>query len=277
MNNFFKVNDLLNILNKYKVIKLFDFIKNQAFIYIVGGFTRDFFSKKIINKDIDIVIFTKKNKAKIIQKIIKKFISFKNFIYYKKFFSISFIYNRFYFNINFARKEFYRNNKLIYKFHDVKLIDDIKRRDITINSIYFEIFSKKIIYKFDTFDVKKSFIKIINLNFFLKDVSRIFRILSLMCRGFYSTVFDNILLMKKMANIIVSDCNSYRSKYILQKYKNNLHFMFLLRFLLSYQDKYGIVILEQFWENIRKYNFLRSIFIKVSDYKKFQKLYYNVT
>lgn len=109
------------------IFKILDTIENEGYeAYIVGGYVRDFLLDKK-SKDIDIATNAS------INVLGKLFCGNK---VYEKYSCIKFNIDDFNFSITSYRKELaYENNKPINITNDCTLIEDLNRRDFTINSI----------------------------------------------------------------------------------------------------------------------------------------------
>tara|TARA_B100000965_G_C19590636_1_gene757804 strand:+ start:604 stop:1848 length:1245 start_codon:yes stop_codon:yes gene_type:complete len=155
---------------------------NNIKIAIVGGYIRDLLIKKIHNIeihdfiDIDIVI---EGSSILLAKYIKKNIHNVELCLIKEFD----IYNTVEININnikidiaSAREEFYLAPGLNPTVKDSTILEDLKRRDFSINAIAFEILDKKIYDLFEGINhIKDKKLNLLHGNSIKDDPSRILR------------------------------------------------------------------------------------------------------
>lgn len=149
--------------------------KSQNFkVYLIGGVIRDRLLGFDDFKDIDITVegdfekfveYFKIYFAKNIKKELKS-----NLKTYK------FIMDDCFFDLNFTRKEIYPENGMLPQLFKSDIIDDIKRRDFTINSISFDLQNKEFLDPLNGInDLKLKIIKENRKNLFIEDPTRIFR------------------------------------------------------------------------------------------------------
>ena len=174
---------LLNIpFNLYSLICRYIELNKNIKIALVGGYIRDLLIKKIhkmrsINPiDLDIVI---EGSAISLAKFIKKNIKDVDICLIKEFE----IYNTVELNINnlkidiaSAREEIYEAPGLNPVVKESTILQDLKRRDISINAIAFEISKRKIYDLFDGINhIKKKEIHLLHSNSIKDDPSRLLR------------------------------------------------------------------------------------------------------
>ena len=105
---------------------------NQLESYVIGGYVRDHLIGKTGSKDIDILIVGNGIKA---AKSIAKKLKIKKVIVYKNFGTAMFKFKNFEIEFVGTRKESYDKNSRNPEVKPGSLIDDLNRRDFTINTI----------------------------------------------------------------------------------------------------------------------------------------------
>ena len=106
--------------------------KNELESYVIGGYVRDHLIGKTGSKDIDILIVGNGIKA---AKNIAKKLKIKKVIVYKNFGTAMFKFKNFEIEFVGTRKESYDKNSRNPEIKPGSLIDDLNRRDFTINTI----------------------------------------------------------------------------------------------------------------------------------------------
>ena len=106
--------------------------KNELESYVIGGYVRDHLIGKTGSKDIDILIVGNGIKA---AKNIAKKLKIKKVIVYKNFGTAMFKFKNFEIEFVGTRKESYDKNSRNPEVKPRSLIDDLNRRDFTINTI----------------------------------------------------------------------------------------------------------------------------------------------
>ncbi len=175
--------ELLNIpFNLYNLIYEYTELNKNVKIAFVGGYIRDLLIKDIhkLNSikpiDLDIVI---EGSAISLAKFIKKNIKDVEICLIKEFE----IYNTVELNINnikidiaSAREEIYQSPGANPLVKDATILQDLKRRDISINSIAFEISQRRIYDLFEGINhIKKKEIHLLHKNSIRDDPSRLLR------------------------------------------------------------------------------------------------------
>lgn len=130
---------------------------------LVGGVPRDYFIyKKILKiKELDILIEDIKNEN-LVEKILKFLINFykgdiEKSVYHDKFLTANIVFKGYNIDLITARTEKYLNIASLPSVYPTTLINDLLRRDITINSILFQrIDFKENIHYFKVIDINNS-------------------------------------------------------------------------------------------------------------------------
>lgn len=159
-----------------QIINLSNLFKDDLKLYIVGGALRDYFLNKIPN-DFD---FTTKAKPNQILEILK---NYQTFQIGEKYGTIGVLFEGVKYEITTFRSDgIYLNNRhpnnVIFKNN---IIEDLKRRDFTINALAYDICENKIIDEFNGIkDLKNKIIDCIGepKDRFSEDALRIFRAFS---------------------------------------------------------------------------------------------------
>lgn len=217
--------DVLNSINKIT--------KNEE-IYLVGGYLRNYFLKKEISKDRDLVCI---NNAKEIAKEIAKelnatFIELdeKNQIY----------------RVVLQDKENYFD---ISNALENDILKDAKRRDFTINSIFYDINKKEIYDPLNGInDIKNKIIKTSNLNNLDEDPLRYLRMYRFMSQTGFS-IEKNLEIYSKNNFKKVLTCAKERINYeILQIFSGN----FLTETLLKMHENNELEVIFPFVKEIKR-------------------------
>ena len=258
------INFIIDYCKKYK-------ISNQIKIYLVGGFVRDFFNNNFednydldiaIDGDIDKFAISIANELKITP---KKSHGFLNYKIQTESFSL---------DIAHCRTEKYINPGELPKWNKSNIIEDLYRRDFTINALAIEILENN----FNLIDplkgiedINNKIIKSINSNSFSDDPTRIYRCIKYKIR----LDFDLDLSTKMNINNSINEVENI-SKFrknneilkILQENKvhkiieyimnnKNLENIFPIRFMerISYID-------QKYWNTL---NLVYKIFFAMID------------
>lgn len=143
-------------------------------IYLIGGVVRDKFLGTDDFSDIDVAV----------EGDIGKFVSYFRIYFGKKIVketksklkTYKFILDDSSFDVIFTRKEFYPENGMLPELSNGTILDDIKRRDFTINSIAYSLKDHNFLDPMDGIkDIENKIIKENRENLFLEDPTRIFR------------------------------------------------------------------------------------------------------
>ena len=243
-NNF--INCIIDYCKNYK-------ISNPIKIYLVGGFVRDLFNNNFEQTfDLDLAIegdidkFTKDFADKFSLNI-KKTHNFLNYKIYSEAGNL---------DIAHCRKETYPNAGALPIWKPANIIEDLFRRDITINAIAIEILedSFEVIDPLNGIkDINEKIIKIIHSKSFLDDPTRIYRCIKYKARLNYKfetntekTIFDSLSQIENISkfrknNEILKFLDENNIQNIIEQSLNNIKFkkIFPKRFMgkISYIDK----------------------------------------
>jgi tRNA nucleotidyltransferase (CCA-adding enzyme) len=197
-----QLEQLLDLLKKEKSIKL---LLRNSNVYLVGGCVRDAFLNKSI-KDIDMVV--EDLTLSEIKDLLKPYGSIK--IVGESFAVIKFKPKGWHEDLDIAvpredintgegHKDFKVNTE------GIDIIQDLRRRDITINSIAVNIETKKIVDPFDGLsDIKNRLIIATNPEAFIDDPLRIMRCIQFAARFNFSIDDGTFGLMKRYAHLITN-------------------------------------------------------------------------
>ncbi|URZ00607.1 tRNA nucleotidyltransferase/poly(A) polymerase family protein [Clostridium felsineum] len=155
--------------------------------YIIGGAVRDSILK-VKTKDIDLCI--EENPLS----IIKSLKSLKDYVYYEKFQTATLYFNN---NVNVdlirCRKETYLQDGMLPIVEPATIIDDIYRRDFTVNALAYDIIEDEIIDIYEGINnINNKIIKSIHKNSYKEDCTRIFRAIKYSVRYDFKIVDDFI-------------------------------------------------------------------------------------
>ena len=196
-------------------------INNEIKIYIVGGIIRDILMSKTNYKklDIDFAIygnienFSKRLGSHLDEKI-KHSKQFNAFHIENDDYSI---------DITHTRKESYPNSGNLPSYVNSNIIEDLKRRDISINSIALEIGEDeyKIIDPYNGIkDINDKLIRINHNNSFKDDPTRIFRCIKFASRLNFKFERKSLNLLEK-SSIYLDNISNYRKNNELKKIIQN--------------------------------------------------------
>lgn len=212
-------------------------INNEIKIYIVGGIIRDILMSQINNKKLDIDFAIDGN----IENFSKKLGSELDAkIQHSKQFNAFHIENDDYFiDITHTRKETYPNSGSLPLYENSTIITDLKRRDISINSIALEISDEeyKIIDPYNGIkDIKDKLIKINHSGSFRDDPTRIFRCIKFASRLNFEFERESLDLLEKSSSYI-NNISNYRKnnelKKIIQNEMMKEFFLFINKYKLT--------------------------------------------
>ncbi len=152
------------------------FINSSYKAYLVGGVIRDIILKRN-TKDIDIVVEGNAIKAGY---ELNKMLNGKLQVH-KEFGTVSILKNNIRIDLATARKEIYQYPGALPTVFKSNILEDLKRRDFTINAIALSISKEhcgKILDPFDGIgDIRKKLVRILHKKSFIDDPTRIFRAL----------------------------------------------------------------------------------------------------
>ena len=215
-----RLKNIVLFLNTKPFIKELQLVSN---VYIVGGCVRDGFLDKNI-KDIDLIVEGLPMEQ--IKSILKKY--GKVDIVGQSFAVIKFSTEGFTEAIDIAvpriDKKIGTGHKGFKVITDgVNIIEDLKRRDFTINSIAVNIATKEIVDPFNGLeDLKNGLIKATNPKAFIEDPLRILRGIQFASRFSFAIDYDTLELMKQNAHLI----KEISGERILEEFKiqNSINF-----------------------------------------------------
>ena len=196
-------------------------INNEIKIYIVGGIIRDILMSKTNYKklDIDFAIY---GNIENFSKILGSHLDEK--IKHSKQFNAFHIENDDYsIDITHTRKENYPNSGNLPSYENSNIIEDLKRRDISINSIALEIGEDeyKIIDPYNGIkDINDKLIRINHNNSFKDDPTRIFRCIKFASRLNFKFERKSLNLLEK-SSIYLENISNYRKNNELKKIIQN--------------------------------------------------------
>ena len=196
-------------------------INNEIKIYIVGGIIRDILMSKTNYKKLDIDFAIYGN----IENFSKRLGSHLNEkIKHSKQFNAFHIENDGYsIDITHTRKESYPNSGNLPSYVNSNIIEDLKRRDISINSIALEIGEDeyKIIDPYNGIkDINDKLIRINHNNSFKDDQTRIFRCIKFASRLNFKFERKSLNLLEK-SSIYLDNMSNYRKNNELKKIIQN--------------------------------------------------------
>jgi len=189
----------LNIINNSNALNEIKSICNQNNIdaYIVGGYVRDLILGKK-SKDIDIVVLNY-SEEKLMFNICEKLNIDKKYVHiFKRYGTVSLQYNDINIEIVKAKVKSYKKSK-----NDIQLIDDLKRRDFTINTLALDIKTGNVIDYFNGLnDINNKILKtpIKADDTFIDDSIRIIRAIRLAAKY-------NLNIEKNTLNSIINNIN----------------------------------------------------------------------
>ncbi|MGC8733739.1 MAG: hypothetical protein ACP5RD_01645 [bacterium] len=173
MLNFNEVEKKLSeIVNFYRLDKLFfkECNKLDYELYIVGGFIRNFILENKIDNELDLVFFLKNNDISVYKEAISKICNdcYKGYNYKL----IELDTNRYIYRIVIECEP----KIVIDTTYTTDIYYDAIRRDFTINSLYFDVFNKKLIDFTNSFeDINKRILRTYRLQSLIEDPLRIIR------------------------------------------------------------------------------------------------------
>jgi len=196
-----QLNQLLDNLNSLKWIKR---LSRGCNIYIVGGCVRDGFLNKSI-KDIDIVV--EKISIDLLIEILEEFgkvdlvgesfsvIKFKPFRYEGESFDIAVP------RVDRKISEGHKGFEVVTE--NVTVLEDLKRRDFTINSMCINILTRELLDPFNGLkDLKNKIIRATDVNAFIEDPLRMYRAIQFSARFNFKVEFTTKKLMKDNAHLV---------------------------------------------------------------------------
>lgn len=197
-NRLSKRKNPLDFKNSPVIIKAIELAqKLNIKIFLVGGPLRDIFLKKKV-LDFDLAI---SGNVKNFGKMLAKELNGK-FIYYPQFLTGKIFYNSNYLDIAHLRDEIYEKPGALPKIIPIDDIEtDLKRRDFTINAFAYDLLTNKIIDPFSGIkDLEAKKIRILHLNSFLDDPTRIFRAIRFAERFNFQIKKNTLILLKRAIN-----------------------------------------------------------------------------
>lgn len=239
---------------KIKLYRIIEYLNTKNInAYLVGGPVRDILLNKKV-KDLDIALETK-NIDQITKKISQK-LGLKH-IYHEQFNTATLYDKKVRIDFSMTRKETYPQPAQLPIVEFSNIIDDLKRRDFTINSIAISLIKKNMFEIVDPTggvnDLKKKLIKIIHNKSFIDDPTRIFRAIRFKER-FNFKIEKNTF--KKMNQAIGKNLPKLLSKKRLSN-----------EFLLILKEKKSYQCLRQ----LKKINSMRYLINLEVPHKKFFK------
>ncbi|WP_051931543.1 CCA tRNA nucleotidyltransferase [Clostridium sp. KNHs214] len=186
----FSITDSLNENEKYIFNILVEYFKRDNIkSYVVGGAVRDNLLK-IPPKDVDIAVEGD------FELIIKKLPLVERVIYHERFKTSSVYFkNGAQFDIIRCRKESYIKNGSLPEVYPATIVEDLARRDFTINAVAYDIINNCLIDPYNGIEhIKRKIIKKIKDDSYKEDPTRIFRAVRYAVRyGFILEDEDEIL------------------------------------------------------------------------------------
>ena len=253
INNFIQSNNNLNhIIDYCKEYKS----KNKFNVYLVGGIIRDILNESEANfYDLDLVI-----DGDIEQFVTKLSNDFKcevkkayEFLNYK-----IVLNNQLEIDIAHSRKETYEDIGKLPKWCKSNILEDIKRRDFTINSIVLEL-TNGILQIIDPLegvsDINNKIIRILHDNSFKDDPTRIYRALRYKSRFDFDFDSDTEILLSDSIKHI-KYLSKYRKNNEILKFLNEPNISKILD-LLNSNEFYKELVPENF---LSKINFINKKF-----------------
>ena len=239
-----------------QIFNFFEF--NGLDYYIVGGIIRDYFMGKI-PKDIDIsfegdfeslVYFMEQNIS-------------NHFIVNKKFNTIKIFVNSSEIDIINCRTERYLFPGALPEVSPDSIYEDMRRRDITVNSIAYSMKNKKFIDILGGIDdIKEKSIKLNNQSSFYDDPSRIYRIIKYKNRcGFNYDEYTEVVLKEAIKENLLSNISIERklNEFVKILDERNLEKIF--------SELYQLGLLKEFLPNFQ-YN--EESISKINEFEKFK-------
>ena len=166
-----------------------EIIKNKE-VYLVGGYLRNYFLNNEISSDRDLVILgdSKLLAQEIAQKLNGTFVELDN-------------ENDIYRVVLEDKVNYFDISKAL----NDNVLDDIKRRDFTINSIFYNLNKKEILDPFNGInDIKNKVLKTVDLNNFIDDPLRFLRLYRFMSLTGFSAEIELSKFAKEKFNLIDS-------------------------------------------------------------------------
>lgn len=148
---------------------LYYFPKEDYEVFLVGGYIRDFIFQNKFSKDLDFAILKK-------HELPKEPFYVKDLFFSSPFWSEKIIKDDFVLHFSFFKKEIINSNFTFNYYLTANIYDDIYRRDLTFNSIYYDFYNEKIVDKFNILKSNPK-IELISTNNLFTDSSRIIRII----------------------------------------------------------------------------------------------------
>ena len=212
-------------------------INNEIEIYVVGGIVRDIIMSKIYNTKLDIDFAIDGNIENFSNRLGHE-LNAK--IQQSKQYNAFHIENDDYsIDITHTRKESYPNSGSLPLYETSNIITDLKRRDISINSIAIEIMEDeyKIIDPYNGIkDIKDKLIKINHHSSFRDDPTRIFRCIKFASRLKFQFESKTLDLLEKSSRYL-NNISNYRKNNELKKIiKNEMieeFFLFINKYNLT--------------------------------------------
>ncbi|MGB3367134.1 MAG: hypothetical protein WBA54_06580 [Acidaminobacteraceae bacterium] len=225
-------------------------------IYLVGGYVRDYMLS-VYSSDIDMVFVG--DTSKILDYIDN---NFKNYEHSESFKTIKISIDKFEIDLVTARKEIYKTPGALPSITPSNIIDDLSRRDFTINSMALKLNSPELTQVIDLNlskkDLEDKIIRVHHSLSFIDDPTRIFRAFRYGARYSFDIeektkeLIEEEIKNRKFRNIsyirilneISKDFKEINYKSILEFYKNydiyDIMFSdrFPIRYLLSIHDKF---------------------------------------
>ncbi|MFX0139925.1 MAG: CCA tRNA nucleotidyltransferase [Candidatus Hodarchaeota archaeon] len=172
-----KLKSLVKRRKKSVLNKTIDFFVNSLYhAYLVGGYVRD---TTLGLKPVDIDIVIEGDAIKVAKKLNLKLKGKLNI--YKEFGTASIITSEKRIDLASARLEKYASPAKLPHVYPSTIIEDLNRRDFTINAMAMSISKENFGEIFDPFngleDIKKGLIRVLHKNSFIDDPTRIFRAL----------------------------------------------------------------------------------------------------
>ena len=244
--------DIMNNLVK----RILNTIENSGYMsYVVGGYVRDYIMQESNNYDVDIVT---KAPVELLLDMFQEY-NPKRF----KYGTVKFKVGKYGFDIAQFRKEEYIDNKLVVTISD-NIIDDVNRRDFTINSIYIDKNDNYVDYFDGVNDCKRKVIKFIGdpVIRMKEDPSRIYRLIYFKLKYNLECDEGQFQLVKDNAKELIDLCSSDEKRKYINKILD-LNMYSNLSNVLELLDLY-----DYFFDNNKSVDFSNKItFITTSKFK----------
>ncbi|WHE08068.1 CCA tRNA nucleotidyltransferase [Thermoanaerobacterium thermosaccharolyticum] len=257
--------------------------------YIVGGYIRD----KILNLESNDIDITVEGDGIRYALMLNKILNGKIEIH-EKFKTAKIQADKYTFDVVSARKEYYTHSGILPDVELADIVEDIKRRDFTINMLAFDIKEGMIIDLCNGLDdIKNKLIRVIHDKSFNDDPTRIFRALRYSVRlDFKLEEHTELLLKQSIANGDIDNLSTDRIMneiYLILKEKNPESIVKLMKYYeidkkifdgvdiniknLNTYAKYGDVLLYRFllfFYNVKKddFDYLKEKFNFKRQYSK---------